>query len=187
MRYALASIVVLAALTSGCASTEGSVDDAPPRGSNNDENVPSVSTSPTDEGESEDAGQDDGQLEFGQSYTWVDGLSVTITKPKPYQPSEYAYVGERGGKPMRFTVTIVNETGAVFDPSMAYMTMQSGNEEAEQIFDSEAGMNGSPSTKLLDGREAKFDIAFAVKNPADLVLEFEPDAGLTYEGVLYVS
>ncbi len=32
----------------------------------------------------------------------------------------------------------------------------------------------SPDTKLLPGRQVKWEIAFAVKNPRDLVLEIGP-------------
>ena len=63
--------------------------------------------------------------------------------------------------------------------------MQSGNSEADEIFDTEKGLNGTPSTKLLEGRESKFTAGVTVKNPDDLVLEVTPD--FDHASVMYVS
>jgi hypothetical protein len=159
---ALATSTVLVA----CGGTSGGVDDNPPSGSNADDS--SASDEKSDD-ETEEPSEPE-QPKFGDTYSWDNGLSVTISKPKQFQPSEYAAMGK--GTPLRFTVTVVNKTGAPYKPLMDYITLQSGNAEAEQIFDSENGLNGSPSTTLLEGREAKYDIGFTVKNPKDLVMEF---------------
>jgi hypothetical protein len=39
-----------------------------------------------------------------------------------------------------------------------YIILESANAEAEQAFDSAKGLNGAPSTKVLNGREAKFKV-----------------------------
>lgn len=75
---------------------------------------------------------------------------------------------------VKFTVTIVNNTGDTFEPSMFSATVQSGNREGDQIFDSANGLEGSPHTTLLDGREAQFVIGFGVDDPEDLVMEASP-------------
>ncbi len=49
--------------------------------------------------------------------------------------------------------------------------MQSNNKEAEDVFDAENGLEGSPSTKLLKGRESEWEVGFAVANPKDMVME----------------
>lgn len=110
-------------------------------------------------------------------------MSVTPTVPKSYTPGEYAAGADQFKKNVLFTVTIVNKTGKVYDPTLFSLTMQSGNEEASQIFDSENNLGGSPNTKILNGREAKFKVAFNVANPKDLVLEVRP--GFDYDSVMF--
>lgn len=166
----------------GCGGTSGSVDDSPPAGTNAD--APSTSSG-DDATEDASAPADDGPLKFGQAYTYDDGLTVKVSKPVPYEPSQYATSSNLPA--IRFTVTIVNKTGKPFDPTLVYLTMQSGNKEAEQIFDSAKGLNGSPMTKVLDGRESQFDVGFNVKNPKDLVLDVSLDAGIEYDPITYVS
>jgi len=82
------------------------------------------------------------------------------------------------------TVRIVNGTSENWDPSLFYATLQSGNQEASQVYDS-GQLGDSPSTSLLPGREVQFQIAFGVNDPADLVLEVAPD--FTYKNVIFHS
>lgn len=63
--------------------------------------------------------------------------------------------------------------------------MQSTNVEGEFIIDSAQGISGTPSTVLLPGREAIFDIAYGVNDPADIVMEVR--AGFEYDRVIYVT
>lgn len=179
MRRALAALSVAALLLAGCASTEGKADEDPPSGTNAD----TEAAEPADTETSEAA--DPGQLSFGQAYTYEDGLTVKVSEPRPFEPGESA--AAKPGPAVVFTVVVVNKTGKPFDATLFYITLQSGNEEAPEIFDSEKGIEGSPSTKVLDGREAKWKIAYNVKDPADLVLEVQPDAGVEYASVIYVS
>ncbi len=93
-----------------------------------------------------------------------------------------------GGKEkanVRFEIVIVNKTGKMFDPSMVSISMQSGNSEAEQIYDSAGGLSGSPSTPLLDGREAKFSVGFNVALATDLVMSVHTD--FEHEATIFTS
>ncbi len=125
------------------------------------------------------------ELKFGQTYTYTDGLSITISKPQPFRPSDTAAV-TRSNAYRQFTVTIVNKTGRRYDPSGFSTTVQSANEEAEQIFDSARGIGGSPDTTLLKNREAKFRIAYSLADPKDIVMEVSPDFG-EYENAIYTT
>jgi hypothetical protein len=186
MAIALSGVLV----TSACASTGGKAS-GEATGSNRPAVTSSSSSSssvesepveetPTDEGTTEDPAQDT-ELKFGEPFTWEDGLSMTVSKPKKYNPdSDMGY--DYG---IKLTVTIVNKTGKRFDPSMFTASMQKGNEEAEEIFDSANGVEGAPSTKLLNGREAKFVIAFEAKTSDDLVLEVAPS--FEHESVIYTK
>jgi hypothetical protein len=168
MRRATLGALALIALT-GCAGTDSPPRDEgdAPRGSNAD--VPAAPKRPKPEPTEP---EDTGPARFGQSYTYTDGITVRVTKPKPYTPSEYAAVGR--GAPIMFDVILVNETRKPFDPSLALVSVQSGNREAEEIFDSEKGLDGTPQTKVLPGREARYTVGFSVKNPDDLVVQVAP-------------
>ncbi len=115
-----------------------------------------------------------GQANFGDTWTWEDGTEVTVSKPEPFKPGEYSFGGEGYDDHVKFTVTVQNGTGEALDLSLFYMTMQSGRSEAEEVFDSDSGMEGSPSTTLLDGRSVDFTAGFGVEDPDDLVLELTP-------------
>lgn len=86
---------------------------------------------------------------------------------------------------LAFDVTIVNGSEETYDPAFFLASMQSGNTEAEEIFDSENGFEGSPSTSLLPGREAEFRIGFGVSDPDDLVMEVAP--GFEYDAAVFTS
>lgn len=113
-----------------------------------------------------------GILALGESFTYSDGLQVTVGKPQPMTSSEWAAPGGVAGLVM--DVTIVNGSPTPFDPSMGYATAQTGNTEAEEIFDSENGLEGSPSTSVLPGREVTYKMAFTGTDLDSFVLEFAP-------------
>lgn len=111
---------------------------------------------------------------FGQTVTYDDGISVTISKPAAFKPSEYAAGTEGFSKFVIFTITILNKSGKTFDPGLTSESVMSGDVEGSEIFDSEHNLGGSPSTKILNGRKVTYKVAFGVRNPADLVMEFAP-------------
>jgi hypothetical protein len=47
-----------------------------------------------------------------------------------------------------------------YEPALFTVSLQSGDTEAEQAFDTAKGLEGGPTTKALDGRQAKFDVGF---------------------------
>lgn len=178
----LALSVVLALSACGV-STGGDAEDSPTSISNRPE-ASEVEPDAT-EADAEDAASDTQPTDlpeeaeegmpvqsFGEAFTYVDGIQVTVDGPTPMTSGQWA--SPENTKGSAFTVTIVNDSDVPFDPSMAYLTVQSGNTEAEEIYDSEAGFGGSPETTLLPGREASYDVAFATSDPTDIVLEISP-------------
>lgn len=124
------------------------------------------------------------QLAFGKSYTWDDGITLTVRKPSAFKPSEYSKV--KGAKGYRkFTVTVVNKSAAPLDLNLTYITMQSNNKEAEQVFETENGLDSSPSTKLLKGRESKWDVGFGVANPKDMVIKVALQDNFECPSIIY--
>lgn len=183
-RRRLAAVCSVLVVLGGCATTSGEVTDETPVGAN----AAPATEDGTSDAESEDTGQQEpGVLSFGQTFKYDDGLAVTVSKPKNFKPSEYAFTSEDWAGYKKFKITVVNNTGETVDVSLFYVTMQSGNEEAEQVFDGENGLDGAPSTKLLDGRESTFAVGFGVADPDDMVMEVSPDLGIVYEGIIYAT
>jgi hypothetical protein len=84
-----------------------------------------------------------------------------------------------------FDVVIVNGSQVNYEPTFFTATLQSANVEEEQVFDSENGIGGSPSTPVLPGRETAFRIAFGATNPNDLVMQVSPS--FEHEPVIYTT
>lgn len=165
LSIALALVFAGVASSACLATTGGEVDQAPPTGNNRPDDQPATEASePGDE-----PGQDV-ELPFGKSYTWDDGVTLTVGKAKKFKPSDYAEV--KGAKAYRrYKITVVNKSSKSLDLALTYTTVQSGNKEAGQVFDTANGLEGSPSTKLLKGRESEWDVAFGLANPDDVVME----------------
>lgn len=165
-RLPWAIMVLLAVPMSAClATTGGQVDTSPPAGTNRPSDEPEGEPSAPPEEPAADQ-----EIKFGASYTWDDGVSLTVSKPAKFKPGEYSRVKGAKGY-LKYTVTVVNKSTKPLDLAITYITVQSGNREAEQVFDTENGLEGSPSTKLLKGRESQFDVGFGVANPNDVVME----------------
>jgi hypothetical protein len=109
---------------------------------------------------------------FGKSFTYAGGLTVRVDPPEQFLPSKWVERVE--GTPMRFSVTIGNDTGEEFNPSQLHLRLRSTYAEAAQIFDQEQGVVARPENRLRDGRTVRFTVGYWVTDPDDLVLEFAP-------------
>ena len=62
------------------------------------------------------------QLAFGKSYTWDDGVTLTVSKPAKFKPGEYSKV--KGAKAYRkFSVTVVNKSDQAIDLTLTYISI----------------------------------------------------------------
>jgi hypothetical protein len=119
---------------------------------------------------------------FGESYTYTDGLVLTIGAPQPFTPGEYA---SKGTEPnfVTFDITVVNGTEKNFEPTLFYQTLQSANAEATGVYDTE--LMGAPQTVVLPGREVTFKVGYGVLDPADLVMQVRP--GIEYGDRIFTN
>lgn len=179
---AVAAAVAGAVTLSACATETGSVGDES-AGSNAEATTEATAEATNDEGGEAEASP--ANPVFGDTYTYDNGLAVTVGEPTEFTPSEFAAAGEATAY-LAFEFKVVNNTGENFDPALFFVTAQSGNAEAEQVFDTEQGFEGSPTTQLLDGREAVFTLGFGVDDPTDIVMEVNPDS-FTYESVIFTN
>jgi hypothetical protein len=140
-----------------------------------------VASTPSNEGEATPAGA---QAKFGETYSYGDGLQITVSKPAPYRPSQYAAC-EKGATHLVWTVTVKNGTAEPYDPGGYSDTVQSGQSEGSSCFDTAKGLEGEPSTTLLAGRTVTWKVGFGVENPNDVVMEVRP--GFEYESAIFTS
>lgn len=189
---ATALIAAAALALTGCSSGGGKVSDDAPSGSN----APSSTSEEVDEdllAASEDGTELDPAIgdeidgvapsdpaDFGQSVTFPSGVSITVSEPSPYTyDEEMDFGGEGYPHHVKFTIKVVNNTGAPFDASLVSTTVQSSNVEGDEIYGDTVGEG--LTTMLLDGREGTFDVAYGVQDPDDIVLQVETwDDDLAY-------
>ena len=173
MKKILVAIAAVA-LLSACGTAAKPGTSAPTAGSNRPAATAAETTAPAPEVTTDAPTVDPNEpVSFGTTKTYEDGLSVTVSKGTSFTPSENA-MADKAKAHLKYTITVVNGTGKVFDPSMFHASVQSSNIEGSQVFDSGGGLAGSPSTKLLKGREAKFTIGFGVEDSKDVVMEVTP-------------
>jgi hypothetical protein len=181
MRKSIAIVLAAAFALSGCGGTSGRVSDEEVAGSNRPTETSPAESTPTTE-----APPPVVNPKFGETYTYEDGLVVTIGTPQPYTPSESAAVGEpRPPAFVVFDVTVVNGSQANYEPAIFSVSLQSANVEEQQVFDSANGIGGTPTTPILPGREAAFRLAFGATNPNDLVMQVSPS--FEHEPIIFTS
>jgi len=125
-------------------------------------------------------------LAFGKSHRWDDGITLTVGKPKKFQPSEYTSLKE-AKRYLKFTVTVVNKSDKPLDLGLTYISAESSNEVAHQVFDSGTGLRGPPDTKLPKGQASTFDVGFGVADTNDVVMEVELHDDLGRPSALYTT
>jgi len=173
-----------------CGGMSGETASTQPTGTNALPTATSSATvadeTPTPTPTEEPTAEEDATIKFGKAFTWENGVSTTVSAPKTYPRSgDSGMGGEKFKYAVQFTVTIVNKSGKTFDPSGTNASVQSGDVDGDEIFDSANGFSGSPDTKVLNGRQAKFKVAFGVANPKDIVFEFAP--GFEYSSQIWTK
>jgi hypothetical protein len=164
--------LLIAFLCSACLADPGAIHDAdtPAVETRTPSSEPTLATGTPSSEPTDSATPERQTLAFGKSHTWHDGVSVTVGRPTKFKPSAFAVV-EKSKRYLKFTVTVVNKSNKPIDLGLTYIRVQSGNEEAHEVFDSMSGLRGPPDTKVLKRRESEFDVGFGVADPKDLVLE----------------
>ncbi|MBF4599224.1 hypothetical protein ITJ55_00210 [Frigoribacterium sp. VKM Ac-1396] len=120
---------------------------------------------------------------FGETATF-DGLTLAISAPEAFTPSQYAYTGSQPSN-VKFTVTITNTGTEGYDPSLTFITASSASQEAEQIIDTEGGLALGPSTTILPGASVSYPVGFNVADPAQVVMDVT--SGFDYEKTTWTN
>jgi len=177
----LISIAVLVVGLVAAGSVRDSIDES--YGETGGSSSPDVAepSEPTDDA-SEEASSENAV--FGDVWSYDDGISVSVSAPQPFTPSETA-AGADQAAAVVFTVTVQNDTGANYDPIEAYSSVSSAGVEASQVFDSAQGLMGSPSTAVPAGQSATWQEVYSVSDPAQLVYQIAP--GYDYDAAIFTN
>lgn len=151
-------IVFVVAVTTLAESADGEYSSSP------------ASSSASAADSSGEQGSDTGKI--GDTYTWDDGVALTISEPTAFKPSDTAsFTDDKSMKDFqKYTITIKNDSDKAIEP-MFVVNGLSGGKEIDQIFDSEQNVGGGPNAKLQPGKSVTFDVAFAMVDHKDLSLD----------------
>ena len=121
-----------------------------------------------------------GDLRFGETMTWDDGVALTVSVPEPYTPSDFA-VGATQANTVVFTLTLTNNSTADLQP-LPLPTFTSGDQEVSQVIDvgsdvfSPADDVGFPPTATIEpGGSVSWRVAWSLDDPSSLTMEAAPN------------
>ncbi|MGO3885545.1 MAG: hypothetical protein ACTJHU_04540 [Mycetocola sp.] len=117
-----------------------------------------------------------GEFGYGEIITFSSGISVELTAPTPYEPTDAA-VGEDGGENLRVEITVTNTSDEDFDPYMMSVLGVSEGYSVSEIYDD------TIDSYLIDivpaGQSITYSAAYSVADLDDLVFEVVPDVSDT--------
>lgn len=99
------------------------------------------------------------QVSFGQSFTYEDGIIITVAAPTSYQPSSSAAVGVSLVRAVAMEVTVANGTAKPLDLSTVNLQAAAGDQAGERVFDAAKSVGFAGQT-LPPGKRQTFTVAF---------------------------
>ncbi len=128
-----------------------------------------------------------GEHEFGNRFTFLNGLSVTVSPPKSFTPSKTAY--PEAPRAVAFEIVIQNGTEWPYHLSDLSITTWVGGEESPELIDTTQGYNGivDISAEVPVSRKTRMTLAYAAdRREDDVRLKIRPTpnatAAVTYVG-----
>ena len=141
---------------------------------------------PTEEASDDAGGASTEALAFGDTQAWDDGVSMTVSEPEPFTPSDLA-AGADQAEDVIFTLTITNDSSENVQP-VVLPSLDSDGVEATRIFDvgAEGGQVGiPPTTAVLPGESITWREAWSVADADALTMEAAPS--FRYEDVTWTN
>lgn len=102
---------------------------------------------------------------FGQTFTFKNGLAVSISAPAAYTPSTYA--SGAGANNIKMTVTVNNGTDTAVSPVIFQYTATAAGQAGASIIDSEQHVGDFSTGNVAPGASTSYDIGFAFTGSAD--------------------
>ncbi len=128
-----------------------------------------------------------GDLKFGSTYTWSNGLAVSVQPPRAYRPSKEEQGKGKEFVALDFRLTNGNRTLAyLYDGSHLIKDLRSGGTQARQIVD--IALPERPRLALAPGQSATWSEAYGVASAKQLSLKYalsdDPPATFATDGSL---
>lgn len=152
---ALLSIAILLFAFSGCSSTAPS--------------TPGVAATPVETKQAPPA-ENKFLKQFGDIITFDNGVTISISEPAPYTPTQYAAGTVDGNENLVFNVVVTNGSDEPIDP-MFLGSVSAGGQEASSIIDMENNIGLPPSTAILPGQSVTWQEAYAVVSSTDITFQ----------------
>lgn len=119
---------------------------------------------------------------FGTTFTYEDGMAITVGEPVSVVVSDSAAGADQANNVV-FSVTITNGTAENFEP-VAFSSVTSGGVPASSIFDSAANIGGFPPTTTIPaGQSVTWDEAYSIADLNQIVFEVSPS--FFYENAVF--
>ncbi|MFH8347768.1 DUF4190 domain-containing protein [Streptomyces sp. NPDC018045] len=117
-------------------------------------------------------------LSFGGSYTFGNGLKVTVAKPKPFVPDGYVLGHAKGNKAVQVTITVVNTGTERVEVETGLPRVNDADGASTELVIDGSGRQKVITGYVLPGRETVGKYAFSLPpDAADrMEVEFTPDA-----------
>ncbi|WP_370412264.1 DUF4190 domain-containing protein [Streptomyces fradiae] len=112
-------------------------------------------------------------LKFGDTFTYEDGIKVTVSKPRAHTPDGFAAGHTKGNKAFQVTITIVNGTDKPLALAAALPDAKDAEgASADMVFDGSYASKPFEG-KVLPGKQAKADFTFSLPPAAAGQLQIE--------------
>lgn len=121
---------------------------------------------------------------FGDVITYKDGVSVSVSKPVPYNPSASAGNGIAGQSDVVFTMVVTNHSKQNLEFT-GFPQATSGGKSAYDITDIGNNVGNTPDSTLLPGQSITWLEAFSVADPSNITLEYSPS--FVYDQAIFTS
>ncbi|MEC3978140.1 hypothetical protein [Amycolatopsis sp. H20-H5] len=110
----------------------------------------------------------------GQTYAVGDthrgtDVDITVAEPKAFTTGKFA-APKQEAKAVSYQVTVTNHSAKPWPAAMLFIQATAGSSAAEQVFDTEAGLDSTPSQDILPGKSLTFRLGF-VDAPGDITLQ----------------
>ncbi|RMI89349.1 hypothetical protein BIU87_03670 [Streptomyces sp. ZS0098] len=166
---AVAAAAIGCSLTACSASGDNKADNAVPAATvSASQDAPSADDAPdtlVDDSES-----DTMTVALDKTATWRNGVKAHLSGFARGTSGEFAFPS--GEDYLAFSVTVQNDSKSTLDLSMLSLSCTDG---AEEVFDTDSGFDGTPSTHLLPGKSQTWKVACVFpKSAKDAQIEVTP-------------
>ena len=123
---------------------------------------------------------------FGDTFAYKDGVTISVSAPTPFTPGEYAYGADQASN-VALTFTIVNGSTKNLDV-LAFPTVTSAGVAASDVFDSDnAALSPAPPTStVLPGQSLTWTAAYSIADPNSLQVEVTPST-FAYDEAIFTN